>query len=120
MKYLILIHMNPANWEALPEAERDRLMGLHDGFQKMITDSGELISTVALADPTNSAVVRVHDGAPAVTDGPYVEAKEYMAGYYLVDCETRQRAIELAGQIPDAHINAMEVRPNMFAGGMEM
>jgi hypothetical protein len=48
-----------------------------------------------------------------VTDGPYLEAKEYVAGYYLLDCESKERAIELAAQIPDAKYTAIEVRPLM-------
>jgi hypothetical protein len=64
--------------------------------------------------------VRVRDGVPAVTDGPYVEAKEFLAGYYVVECETAERAGELAAQIPDARYTAIEVRPVMDAGGLEM
>jgi hypothetical protein len=57
---------------------------------------------------------------PVVTDGPYLEAKEFLAGYYLVDCESRERAIELAAMIPDAAFNAMEVRPVMFTGSEDV
>lgn len=81
-----------------------------------------MISTQALADPSNSAVVRVRDGAPVVTDGPYLEAKEYLGGYYLIDVESRERALELAAMIPDAHVEGLgiEVRPVMFSAGQEM
>jgi hypothetical protein len=84
-----------------------------------ITKSGELIITQALADPSQSAVVRVRGGQPVVTDGPYLEAKEHLGGYYLIDCESRERAIELAAQIPDAKVDGMgiEVRPVMFSNG---
>ncbi len=84
-----------------------------------ITKSGELITTQALADPSQSAVVRAVGGQPAVTDGPYVEAKEYLGGFYLIDCESRDRALELAAMIPDTRIDglAVEVRPVMFSAG---
>ena len=62
----------------------------------------------------------MRDKAPAVTDGPYLESKEFLAGYYVVDCATPERAEELAAQIPDAELTAIEVRPVMNAGGMEM
>ena len=120
MKYMLLIHVNPDALDALSEEERNEVMNGHDQFQKTIRESGEMISTHALAEPSNSAVVRVRDGVPAVTDGPYVEAKEFLAGHYLVDCETKERAIELAAMMPDARINAMEVRPVMFSAGQEM
>jgi hypothetical protein len=55
-----------------------------------------------------------------VTDGPYLEAKEYVAGYYLLDCESRERAVELAARIPDAKYTAIEVRPLMTEGGIDL
>lgn len=122
MKYLLIMHMNPQVWDGLTEEQRNEVMNGHEGFMKAIQESGEMISTQALADPANSAVVRVRGGVPVVTDGPYLEAKEYLAGYYLVDCESRERAIELAAMIPDAGVDGMgiEVRPVMFSGGTEM
>ncbi|RAY15882.1 hypothetical protein DPM19_08990 [Actinomadura craniellae] len=122
MKYLLIMHMNPAAWDALPEEKRTEVMNGHDGFIKTITESGEMIGTQALADPANSAVVRVRGGVPVVTDGPYLEAKEFLAGYYLVDCESRERAIELAALIPDASVEGfgIEVRAVMFSAGFEM
>ncbi|MCT9932122.1 YciI family protein [Planotetraspora sp. A-T 1434] len=120
MKYLLLIYMNPAVWESLSEEERNEVFRGHDEFQKVIRDSGEMIGTQALADPSESATVRVRDGVPAVTDGPYIEAKEYLAGYYLVECGSKERAIELAGLVPDARFTAMEVRPIVFSAGAEI
>ena len=78
-----------------------------------------MITTQALADPSQSAVVRVRDGQPVVTDGPYLEAKEHLGGFYLIDCESKERAIELAAMLPDARIEGMgiEVRPVMFSDG---
>jgi hypothetical protein len=108
-----MIYMNEANWDSLSEAERNEVFRGHDEFQRITRESGELVDSVALANPTQSSTVRVRDGAPAVTDGPYLETKEYLAGYYLVDCATRERAIELAALIPDARFNATEVRPFM-------
>src|SRR5690242_13649301 len=108
-----MIYMNPAVWDTLPEAEKTAVMGAHEAFQQPIRDSGELVGFAALADPASSRTVRVRDGVPAATDGPYLEAKEFLAGYYAVDCETRARAEELAAQIPDARYTAIEVRPVM-------
>ena len=60
----------------------------HGAFIDTIKKSGELITTQALADPSQSAVVRVRGGQLAVTDGPYLEAKEHLGGFYLIDCES--------------------------------
>jgi hypothetical protein len=122
MKYLLIMHLNPEIWESLTEAEREAVMGGHGKFIETIRESGEMISTEALGDPSASAVVRVRDGVPVVTDGPYLETKEYLGGYYLIDCESKERALELAALIPDASVDGLgiEVRPVMFSAGMEM
>jgi hypothetical protein len=120
VKYLLMIYMNPAIFETLSEEEQNAVFSAHDTFSAATKESGELVGFAALADPSNSTTVRVRDGVPAVTDGPYVEAKEFLAGYYVVECETVERAGELAAQIPDAQYTAIEVRPVMDAGGLEM
>jgi hypothetical protein len=122
VKFLLIMHNNPAVWESLTESERDEVMTGHGDFIKTIQESGEMIVTQALADPSNTVVVRVRGGVPVVTDGPYLEAKEFLGGYYLVDVASRERAIELAALIPDARFEGLgiEVRPVMFSAGMEM
>lgn len=117
MKYLIAIYLNPKTWEGLPEEVRDEMIGGIDEFMATIRKSGEFVGTHALGDPAQSAVVRVRDGAPVVTDGPFVEAKEHLAGFYVVDVESRERALEIAAAVPDARVNAMEVRPIVFSAG---
>jgi hypothetical protein len=119
MKFLLIMHINPDVFGALTEEERNEIMSGHGSFMEAITKSGELITTQALADPAQSAVVRVRGGQPAVTDGPYLEAKEFLGGFYLIDVDSRERALELAGQIPDARVEGMgiEVRPVVFSAG---
>ena len=121
MKFLLTMHMNPEVWEALSEETRDSVMTGHGDFITKIRASGELISTQALGSPDESAVVRVRGGAPVVTDGPYLESKEFLAGYYLVECESRDRALEVAAMIPDAGIEGLgiEVRPVVFFADAE-
>ena len=121
MKFLLIMQVNPAVLDALTEEERDSLNG-HEGFMNKIRESGEFVATQALADPTNSVTVRGTGGVPAVTDGPFLEAKEFMGGYYLVDVESKERAVELAQLIPDAKLNglAIEVRPVMFEAGFDI
>lgn len=122
MKFLLIMNVNPQVLSALTEDERDAIGAGHGEFMDLIRETGEFIVTQALADPANSAVVRAQGGVPVVTDGPFVEAKEYMGGFYMVECESRERAIELAGMIPDTRIDGLgvEVRPVMFEAGLEM
>ena len=119
MKFLLIMHMNPDVWNALTDEERNEVMTGHGAFIETVTKSGEMILTQALADPSQSAVVRVRGGQRVVTDGPYLESKEYLGGFYLVDCEDRERALELASMIPDAKVDGLgiEVRQIMFTDG---
>jgi hypothetical protein len=120
LKYLLMITANPAARHAFAEDDRTAVYAEHDRLVALTRESGELVGFVALADPSNSRTVRVRAGVPAVTDGPYLEAKEFLAGYYLLDCETPGRAEELAALIPDARFSGIEVRPVMESGGLEM
>jgi hypothetical protein len=120
MRYMLLIYNNPATYEAFSEAERDELFGEVDTIMKELTDSGEWVGGEGLADASTAKTVRVRADMPAVTDGPFVEAKEQLAGYCIVDCETMDRAVEIAASWPDAKHFAMEVRAIMGGSGPEM
>ncbi|WP_328988941.1 YciI family protein [Kribbella sp. NBC_01245] len=120
MKFLMIMNINPAIWDALTEAERDVVTSGHGEFMATVRASGELIDTVALAEPAKSAVVRVQNGAPVVTDGPFVESKEFLGGYYFIECADQARAYELAAMIPDAAVPGagVEVRPVVFSADL--
>jgi len=120
MKYMLLIYNNAATLQALSEDERNAIFSEVDAIMKELTESGELVGGEALADASNTKTVRVRDGVPAITDGPFVEAKEQLAGYLMVECETPERATEIAARWPDARHWAMEVRPLMVPSGTEM
>nr|WP_042186406.1 YciI family protein [Kibdelosporangium sp. MJ126-NF4]CEL17253.1 DGPFAETKE [Kibdelosporangium sp. MJ126-NF4]CTQ91517.1 DGPFAETKE [Kibdelosporangium sp. MJ126-NF4] len=122
MKFLLIMHVNQATMAALTDEERDQIMNGHQAFMDALTESGEMIITQALADPSNSVVVKTDGDSQVVTDGPYIEAKEFMGGFYLVECENKERAVELAKQIPDTSFEGfgVEVRPVMFSAGLEM
>jgi hypothetical protein len=120
VKYLLVLNINPDVLAALPEEEQQAIGSGHQKFMDTIKASGEFHSTVALQQPAQSAVVTVRGGLPAVTDGPFVESKEFLGGYYLVDVASRERALELAAMIPDAAIEGLgvEVRGVEFADGL--
>jgi hypothetical protein len=121
VKYLLIIHTNPALFESLPQAELDALMGAHVPLQAALRETGEMVGFAALTDPSQARVVRTPGGAaPVVTDGPYLEAKEYLAGFYVVDAETPERAAEIAALMPEAAYGGVEVRGVMEEAGLEM
>ncbi|MEZ0115735.1 hypothetical protein ABH920_009777 [Catenulispora sp. EB89] len=117
MKFLIMMYPNSDVLAALPEDERNAVFQGHGTFMEKIKASGEFVGTVALAGTDQSSVVRVRGGVPAVTDGPYSDAKETVGGTYIIDVKDRERAHELAALIPDAAVEGLgiEVRPIVFS-----
>ena len=89
-------------------------------FGEQLVREAILIETGKLASAKHPAIVQVRAGGPLVTDGPFAESKEYLAGYYLIDCESYERALDLAAKIPDARYNAIEVRAVLDMSGQEM
>jgi hypothetical protein len=121
MKYVALVYNNPGAFEALSQAERDELMTEANAYLEEFRESGELTSDgFALADPSTGKTVRVRNGLPAVTDGPFAEAKEQLAGFYVLDAESLERATEIVTRDPAARFWAVEVRPIMDTAGAEM
>ena len=114
MKYLILIQSNEqsrAIWGTLTEAER-REFGLgHLRLTEELQASGELVTAEALTDPALTRRVSRRADRPLVSDGPFAEAKEYLAGIIVIDCDSEARAYEIASQVPDAARCYVEVRP---------
>jgi hypothetical protein len=120
VKYLLLIYNNFAAYDAMSEDERNAIFADVDQLLDDLKKSGEFVGGVGLADVSQTKTVRVRDGVPAVTDGPFVEAKEQMGGYLIVDFETTERAVEIAANWPDARYFALEVRPIMDTASADM
>ncbi|MDQ4114366.1 MAG: YciI family protein [Actinomycetota bacterium] len=106
MKYVILIHSNPQPWghptgdfipefQSLPEAAREKLNAAFEGVLEELSANGELLGGQALADPASAKLYRWEAGEPIATDGPYSEAKEHLAGFFLIDVESQERAEEV-------------------------
>jgi hypothetical protein len=108
MKYMLLIYGNHETWNSLTEETGGAIMRAHEVLQKELTASGELVDTHEL-DITDARVVRSSNGVPAVTDGPFAEAKEILAGYYILDCGA-ERAVEIAGRLAEAEFAPVDVR----------
>jgi hypothetical protein len=121
MKFMLLIYNNPATLAGLSEQERNELFGEVDALMAELTASGELVGGEALAHASTAKTIRLKDGAVAATDGPFAEAKEQFAGYVAVDCESQERAVEIARRWPDPRFGgAIEVRAVMSQAGTEM
>jgi hypothetical protein len=111
MKYLMLIYGNEEKWSSIPAQELPAALARQDGFNRKYRETGELLGAYGLADAVNARLVRRKDGAPAVTDGPYLETKEYIASLYLLDCESEERAQQIAADMPWADEAPVELWP---------
>jgi hypothetical protein len=114
VKYLILIHSNPHSrsvWETFTDEQRMAFGRGHLAMTEELAASGDLVVSEGLADPSLAKWVTVRDGQTMTTDGPFAEVKEYLAGFYLVECDSIERAVEHAARMPDAQYNQVEVRP---------
>jgi hypothetical protein len=107
VKYLMLLYDNPHVRETISPAAMAEMGALI----AELTESGELVSTEGLADPSETKTIRVREGGPAVTDGPFAEAKEHMGGFLLLDVSDEHRAIEIASRWPTGLTAAIEIRP---------
>jgi|NGEPerStandDraft_6_1074524.scaffolds.fasta_scaffold52306_2 hypothetical protein len=114
MKYLAIIYGNAAKWEAYSRDEHARVVGIHDAWISRLSASGELITAFGLGNEHTAQTVRVRDGVLAVTDGPYLEAKEYVASAYILDVASAERAHELVAELPSAQAEGIELWPILF------
>jgi hypothetical protein len=113
MQYLALIYGDEARWADLSEEERERELGEYMAIsQAEVTAGGHELDGVATA-----TTVRVRGDETLVTDGPFVELKEALGGYYVFECDTIDEACTWAAKIPAARHGAIEVRPVYVDGG---
>ncbi|SER95617.1 YciI family protein [Actinokineospora terrae] len=111
MKYLLLIYGNQEKWDAIPAEEWPAALAKQEAFNTRYRESGELLGAYGLSDAVLARLVRRENGAPAVTDGPYLETKEYIASFYLLDVDGQERAEQIAADMPWADESPVEVWP---------
>jgi hypothetical protein len=117
MKFLMAIYGNDEKWASVGPDELPKLIEATDAHNKALVDSGELIGAFGVAEPVNAKTVRIApDGTRVVSDGPYIETKEYLGSFYVVDCDSLERALEIAAEMPSATFAEIEVRPLMHGG----
>jgi hypothetical protein len=98
VKYLALIYGNHDIWYGVPPEQRRELIAAVEAFNARLRESGELVAVDGLLDPARS--IRVEGGVPVVSDGPYLEAKEHVGSYFIVDVDSEARALEIAQSYP--------------------
>jgi hypothetical protein len=113
MQYMLLIYGDETAGQQLTDDERSTMFGEYFAFSASIRESGNYVAGAPLQPTTTSTSVRVRNGEQLVTDGPFAETKEQLGGYYLIEAEDVDEAIEIAARIPGARHGTIEVRPVM-------
>jgi len=119
VKYMLIIYGNEELWNSVGPDEQQRLFEAFDAFNKKHYETGELLGAYGVADAAATKLVRLADGQPAVTDGPYLETKEYLASWYLIDVDSEERAVEIAAALPSAAHQPTEVWPILHEASHE-
>ena len=111
MRYLCLIYLDEKQLAAMPQPEVSALNARHLSFNEGLLDSGHFIEAEALQPATASTCVRMRNGRVVLTDGPYAETKEMVAGFYLIEARDLNEAVQVASRIPAAPLGTVEIRP---------
>jgi hypothetical protein len=114
MKYLIQIYSNPesrAVWNSFTPEQQAEGFVYYQRISEELAQSGEYVASEALADISLAKRVTHSDDGTVASDGPFAETKELLAGFYLVDCESEARAVDIAARFPEAQFGLVEVRP---------
>jgi len=115
MRYLLLIYIDE---NAPSEAERQACYAESAQFAREIQSRGQYVDCSPLQPTAAATSIRVRDGKPLVTDGPFAETREQLAGYFLVEARNRDEAIGIAARIPAGRWGTVEVRPLIEIAGL--
>lgn len=108
MKYLCLVYSDESDLHSLPDSPEDPECF---AYAQSLADSGHLVAGEALEPVATATTVRVRAGQVNVTDGPFAETKEQLAGFYMIEAQNLDEALKIAAGIPPARVGSIEVRP---------
>jgi len=113
MRYLCLIYEDEKWWEKATQADMEKGLAEYNAFTDSIKKNGNWLGGEALQPTKTATSVKVRNGKVSTTDGPYVETKEQLGGYYLINAKDLKEAVQVASRIPAAKNGTVEVRPIM-------
>jgi hypothetical protein len=115
MKYMLLVYGDEQAWD---EAEREQCYTDSAQIAHEIRAGGRDVAAAPLHPVATATSVRMRDGRRLVTDGPFAETREQLGGYFIVDVQDLDEAIEIAGRLPSARLGTIEIRPIMEIPGL--
>ncbi len=110
MKFILLVHHDESAFEQMSDETKKGLLTESIGLCHQLDAKGEYVHASPVHPAATATLVRVRDGRPLVTDGPFIETREQMAGYFLIEAKDRDEAVAIAGRVPGARIGTVEVR----------
>ena len=113
MKYMLLIYGNDELWASFPPEDMAKVVAETDALHAALRESGEFIGAYGVGENAVVKTVTRKDGPTVVSDGPYLETKEYLGSFTIVDVESEERAFEIAALDPFTRLGQVEVRPLM-------
>ena len=117
MRYMLLIYDSESQWNSMSEQEKGQLYHEYMTFTDQIKKSGHHLAGDPLQPIATATTVRVRNGKPTTTDGPFAETKEQLGGYYMIKAANLDEARGIAARVPSAKFGSIEVRPIMEMGG---
>jgi hypothetical protein len=111
MQYLLLIYANENGLAQLPKDEADKALAEYGKYTTELKAAGKLLGSNRLRPVASSTTVRVREGKTQMTDGPFVETREQLGGYYLIEAKDLDEATQIAARCPGARHGVIEVRP---------
>lgn len=111
MQYMLLIHSEEGAWANMPPAQQQQGIAAYMGYSDALKSAGVLKGENRLQETSTSTTVKVREGKAKMINGPYVESKEQLGGYYLIDVKDLDAALKWAEKCPGAQHGSVEVRP---------
>lgn len=118
MKYLLLVHHDEAAFVKMSETTRKEMLNESVQLTHQLHATRQYLSASPLHTTSTAVIVRVREGKPVVTDGPFIETHEQLAGYFLIDVKDLHEAISIAVRVPGARIGTVEIRPLIEIPGL--
>jgi hypothetical protein len=111
MQYLLMLYADEAQWDKMPKAAQEQAVGAYAAYTEALKKAGVWVGSNRLQLTATATTVRVANGKSQVLDGPYMESKEQLGGYYLIDVADLDAALSWAARCPGSSHGVVEVRP---------
>ncbi len=115
MQYMLLIYQEE---KAVPDAEREQCYRDSAEFARRLSAKGQFVAAAPLHPASTATSVRVRDGKPLITDGPFIETREQLGGFFIVEAADLDEALDIARRLPPAKWGGVEVRPVIAVPGL--